>query len=127
MTNKVGRPTDYDLALCEEVIELGRKGYTRAQMASHLNIARATLYLWADAHPEFMDALSRARDHAQAYWEHYGQNHMLTKDGVSLNAGVYNKMMSAAFPDDYTEKRVLAGDSEAPVRIEAVAFEIVDT
>lgn len=39
-----------------------------AEMAAELDVARATLFNWAEEHPEFLDAFTRAQELAEAYW-----------------------------------------------------------
>lgn len=97
-----GRPTDYRPEFCERVIELGRLGYSHAQIAAHadIDVARKTLYEWADKYPEFSDAITRARDLAQAWFENKGQDG-LEKPG--FNASLWNKQVTCRFRDDYTE------------------------
>lgn len=96
-----GRPTDYDKKYCEMVIELGRQGKSVAQMAAALDICKKTIYNWSDEHPEFLHALTRARDYSQAWWEEVGQEGLTTP---GFNANLWNKSMSARFPDDYTDR-----------------------
>jgi hypothetical protein len=96
----MGRPTDYDPAFCEQVIAWGREGRSHAQIAARLDVARSTLYLWRDQHPEFSDALTRARDFAQNWWEDKGQEG-LTIPGFS--APLWAKQVSCRFREDYTD------------------------
>lgn len=118
-----GRPTDYRPEHCERVIELGREGKSHAQIAAALDVARNTLYNWADAHPEFLSAITRARDLSQAWFEDKGQTGL---EAPGFNASLWAKQVSARFPDDYTErqKRELTGANGGPVeqvhRIERV-------
>ena len=113
-SNPVGRPTLYRPEYCERVIELGRKGKSPAQIAADLDVARATLVLWAEAHPEFMAAFTRARDLAQAWFEDKGQEGMFIP---GFNASLWSKQVSSRYPDDYTErqKRELTGAEGGPV------------
>jgi hypothetical protein len=97
-----GRPTDYRPEFCERVIELGRNGRSVAQMASILDVSKGTLYLWAQVHPEFSDALSLAKTHAQAIWEEKGETGLESRE---FNAGLYKVSMSARFPDDYSDRQ----------------------
>jgi hypothetical protein len=116
-----GRPSAYDPAFCEEVIELGRRGKSRAYMAAVLGVHRETLINWEGAHPEFFDAMAHARALAQAWWEDAGQNGLAAD---KFNAQVYSRSMAARFPDDWREKQSheLSGkDGGAiPVRFEAL-------
>lgn len=118
-----GRPTDYRAEYCERVVELGREGKSHAQIAAALDKARNTLYDWADVHPEFAQAMTRARDLSQAWFEDKGQGGLETP---GFNASLWAKQVSARFPDDYTERqrRELTGANGGPVeqlhRIERV-------
>lgn len=122
----MGRPTDYDPAHCERVIELGRAGKSKAQIAADLDVARQTLENWAKVHPEFLDALTRARDLAQAWWEDKAQVGLETP---GFNASLWAKSVSARFPDDYTErqKREITGKEGGPIeQVQRIERVIVD-
>jgi hypothetical protein len=112
-----GRPTDYNPKYCEEVIELGKQGKSLAQMASRFDVARSTIDEWASVHPEFSEALTRAKAHAQAWWEDAGQ------DGLKadkFNAQVWTKSMQARFRDDYTERQQV--EQTGKMTVELVRF-----
>jgi hypothetical protein len=67
-----GRPTTYDPAFCDRVIELGEQGKSKAQIARELGTSRKSLYLWMKVHPEFAEALEEAQFAALAWWEDVG-------------------------------------------------------
>lgn len=73
-------------------------------MCAHFDIGRSTIDDWAASHPEFSEALSRAKIHMQARLEEVGFDGM-TQQG--FNAAVWKKTMEARFRDDYTERREL--------------------
>ena len=98
----VGRPSLYRPEYCEKVIELGRAGCSPAEIASDLNVDRATLIRWTDEHEEFRTALTRAKVHEQAWWEKAGKSGMIAD---KFNAAVWTKSVTARFRDDYSEKR----------------------
>lgn len=99
-----GRPSEYDPSFCEKVVELGRNGKGPAQIASALGVARSTLYDWADAHPEFSTAITRAKTEEQAWWENTGQDSLFAD---KFQPVIWSKSMQARFRDDYTERRDL--------------------
>lgn len=102
---KVGRPSKYDPAYCEQVIELGKQGMSVVEIACEFGVARSTVEeAWPAAHPEFSEAFERARDESQAWWEKQG------REGLSkaqFNAQVWSRSMSARFPKDWREKQQL--------------------
>ena len=102
----MARPTSYRPEFCDQVIEYGKAGKSLAWMAAELDVSKDTVYEWAKVHPEFSDALTRARNHAQRWWEDLGQENILSRPGEgSLNAGVYSRSMAARFPDDWRDKQ----------------------
>jgi len=99
----VGRPTNYDAAYCQKVIDLGTEGYSIVEMAAEIGVARTTLErLWPEAHPEFLQALDEARDRSQAWWETQGRKN-LTAD--KFQAALYSRSMAARFPNDWRESK----------------------
>ena len=102
--NPVGRPTDYKPEYCERVVELGKEGFSHAQIAAELDVCRNTLYNWANDNPEFLSAILKARDYSQAWFEKVAQNNMLTPT-PGFSAQLWAKQVSARFPDDYTDKQ----------------------
>lgn len=98
----MGRPTDYRDEYCETVIELGEQGKSHAQIARSLGVARQTLYDWSKVHPEFLGAITRAKDLALAWFEDKGQDGLTTP---GFNASLWAKQVSCRFRDDYTDKQ----------------------
>jgi DNA-binding XRE family transcriptional regulator len=108
-----GRPSEYDESFCARVIELGKAGKSKAQMAADFDVSRQTIDNWAEAHEEFLEALNRAMAHCQAWWEDKGQAGM---EAPGFNAAVWKKSVEARFRDDYTERH----EVEQRLRIEDV-------
>lgn len=98
----VGRPTKYDPDYCQRVQELGGRGYSRAQIAADLGVARDTLYQWERRHKDFAVAMRLARDLSLAWWEHAGMRGMF-HSGFSANA--WGLQMRNRFPEDYRDRR----------------------
>ena len=114
----VGRPTTYDPAYCEKVVELGRLGKSIEQICYILNTPVRTLYEWRDRHPDFSQALSDAKEFEQAWWEEQASSYMVeTKDGPKLNATLWSRSMAARFPKKYREqvKQEITGADGAPL------------
>jgi hypothetical protein len=111
-----GRPTDYRPEYCESVIKWGMQGKSLTWMAAELGQSKQTLHNWMAAHPEFFDAITRARAQSQKWWEDAGQNAMLMP---GFNASVWAKSMAARFPEDWREKNetTVQGPNGGPVQV----------
>lgn len=82
---------------------LGAEGKSRVQIAAALRISRVTMLAWAEAHPEFREALDEARDLAQAWWEDLGQQAAMgmVKDFAAVG---WIFQMKNRFPDSYRDR-----------------------
>ena len=101
-TRPVGRPTQYDPSFCDVVIELGKQGYSQTEMAAHFEVAKQTLSLWKDTHPEFMDAVTRANSLSQSWWEQQARQGLV--DG-KINAQLFKIIAYNRFRDDYADRK----------------------
>lgn len=120
-----GRPTLYRDEFCDEAIELGRQGKSRNSIACHFEVVMSTIQNWEAAHPQFLAAMTRAKQLEMLWWENLAQDHMVEgTDGKRLNTGAWSRSMAARFPNDYRDnsKLELAGKLDvgrAPEELEA--------
>jgi hypothetical protein len=84
----IGRPTKYHSSMLPKILELASHGASKVEIAVELDITRATLYDWINTNEEFSDAMQKAEDLAQAWWE---------KMGRSATFGAFPAFNSAAF------------------------------
>lgn len=110
----VGRPTKYFPELDEWVLWLGNRGYSIKQMASMMGVSHEALYQWGRDNPSFSDALARAREAAQSWWETIGQAALFAE---KFNSFIWNKIVSSRFRQDYTDRKGLPYDPKAPDEI----------
>jgi hypothetical protein len=97
-----GRPSKYDPAMCETVIQCGREGMGKAEMAAELGIAYSNFDRWQHEHPEFQDAVKEAVRQSQAWWEKMGR--VSTFGGVDgFNATSYIFQMKNRFRADWND------------------------
>jgi hypothetical protein len=111
----MGRPSSYDPAYCEKVIELGKQGMSVVEMAVSIGVSRATLETnWPAEHPEFLEAFTHARECSQAWWENTGRVGMISN---TISAPIWSRSMAARFPKDWREVKgtELTGKDGAPV------------
>jgi hypothetical protein len=124
IAKKLGRTSLYKPEYCKQVIEMGKLGYSKEQMAAKLNVSWGSLDNWAKQSPEFLLAMRTAIQEELSYWEQLGLKHVLEMPGAQrLNGNVYNKIMAARFPAKYSErsKVELSGVDGAPIQLEAHA------
>ena len=112
-----GRPTAYNPEFCEQIVEWGKLGKSRTWIATELNVHRDTLYEWEQVHPEFSDAMARAKALEQRRREDAGQ------DGMRLQGfgqSIWSRSMAARFPKEWREKTSLVGgdDGDSPIKQE---------
>ena len=121
-----GRPTDYDPAYCDRVIELGRIGMSVIEMAADIGVARSTLEaLWTAEHPEFKEAFMLSRQLSQAWWETMGRvNIIMPPQSGTFQASVWSRSMAARFPADWREKSETT--HAGAVEIKTITRTIVD-
>jgi hypothetical protein len=97
----MGRPPKYKPEFCERVVELGAQGLSECEIAVDLGVARSTLHFWKGEHPDFLAALTRAKEAEQAWWERTGRNALFAE---RFNSAVWSKSMSSRFRDEYTDR-----------------------
>ena len=122
----VGRPSRYQPAFCEKIVQWGREGQSCAYMAAQLGIGKMTFYEWIKRWPQFARAYEIAKSCSQDYYEQLARSHMIeTPGGNKLNTGLYKMHMAAHYKDDYssTDINVYTQDKDHAVTPQT----IVDT
>ena len=111
----------YEPAFAQQVVELGREGLSRAEIAVQLGVGLRQLAVWAVRHPEFEQALDLADTEALAWW-HRLPREAVVKDGV-FRATIWAKAMALR-----TRNPAQRGPSDAKVAQtrRPVIFEIPD-
>ena len=67
-----GQPTKYKPEYCQLLIDHMAEGYSFESFAGIVKTCKQTIYSWAEAHPEFLDAKKRGFAEAQVMWEKLG-------------------------------------------------------
>lgn len=98
-----GRPTKYDPKMCDTVIECGKEGMGRCEIAMKLGIHFSTLQDWEENIKEFSEALKESRRLSQAVWEEHNRKVAFGKADTNAAIMIFN--MKNRFPDDWKDKR----------------------
>ncbi len=114
---KPGRRTKYLPEMCETIVELGKRGRSKTQCASHLGIARSTFDRWIEEYEDFREAWELADTHSQAFWENIGMAGL--GKGHTFNDRAWSLQVRNRFPHSYKELRELelSGAGGAPIQI----------
>jgi transcriptional regulator with XRE-family HTH domain len=98
-----GRPSKYWEGYCERVVALGRGGMSKTEIAAELGVGRDTINAWEKKHTEFSDAMKKARDLSQAWWETQARKGIWA--GKEFNATAYIFTMKNRFREDYADRQ----------------------
>ncbi len=98
---KTGRPTKYDPAYCDQVVEWGKQGKSGEWIACEIGVIYETMLNWSKEHPAFFEALTLAKQYELRWWEDAGQQHLTT---TGFSAAGWSRSMAARFPKKWREK-----------------------
>lgn len=124
-----GRPSKYPKGraldrLIDDILGYAKQGKSLVQISARVDIPRSTMLLWGDEHPEFLTALTRAKELEQAWWEDVGQQDKLN----GLHPVAWKKSVEARFRKDYTEAKDvnLGGQEGNPVNVQVTFSDETD-
>lgn len=99
---KLGRPTKYRPEFCTRVIECGKEGMGKCEMAAELGITYDSFETYQQQHPDFFESVKAALRASQAWWESRGRQATFGAfDGY--NATSYIFQMKNRFKDDWSD------------------------
>jgi hypothetical protein len=96
-----GRPTKYDPAFCDRIIEMGAYGASMAEMCLEMRITHPTWYAWVEEHEDFSTAVKHARELARGWWEMKGRVATFNAEGFNSTSFIFN--MKNRFRDDWKD------------------------
>lgn len=125
-----GRPTKYRPEMCEQVIELGKEGAGKAEMAAAIGIGYPTFKEWIRKdgeyfNPDFSAAVNIAVGYAQAWWEKNGRAATFKSEGFNATSYIFN--MTNRFGDDWKHKseQTVQGPNGGPISHEVTQVQRV--
>lgn len=106
MTDKrpVGRPSLYDPAYCEQVVEHMAEGASLTSFAASIDVARSTINEWMEAHTEFSEAVRKGKAKCAAWWEERGRSIALTGGGPGAGTLVMFGLKNMG-ADDWSDRQ----------------------
>lgn len=103
----MARPSKYDPAYCEQIVEHMADGASVLSFAAEIDVARSTINEWATQHPEFSEALIRGKAKCAAWWERTARGVASTGTGNAPMCIFGLKNMSS---EDWRDKTEVAHD-----------------
>jgi transposase len=99
-----GRPTKYTPDMCDRIIELGKVGASKHEMAMEIDVAVSTFDVWQNENKEFSEAVKKAVEFSQAWWEKQGRLATFGAfDGFNATSFIFN--MKNRFRDSWRDKQ----------------------
>jgi len=118
--SELGRPSKYKPEYIERALEfVGEQGKSVTQFAFELRVSKSTVYLWAQEHQDFSDALTLAQEWSQAAWETKLEDMMLSRE---VNAPLVKLYFANRFK--WTDKAPADEDEETKAQPLAITFEV---
>ena len=115
----VGRPSTYDPSYCDVVRDMMGKGFSKTAVAGHIKVSRQRLIDWAEANPEFRDAVKEG----EAMRTFKLEDDLLSAEtGPQVTSRIF--ALKNAAPDEWKDKRELdhqSSDGSLRVVIERYA------
>ena len=97
-----GRPTSYKPEYCEQVIAHMSEGASLTSFAASVDCSRATINVWMEAHPEFLEAVKVAKSKCATWWEKISRLNAVEGGG---NATLCIFGLKNMAPDEWREKQ----------------------
>lgn len=114
-----GRPTKYDPAYCEQIVEFCRQGYSITAFAAHIGVCRDTISEWVSTHPDFSVAVSRAKAIRLLFWEGAALKVAMKGGGPGTSTMIIFGLKNMG-GDEWTDttKTELSGPGGGPIKTE---------
>ena len=120
-----GRPTKYHPSMLLIIFDLASQGASKVEIAVELGITRSTLYLWMQEVEEFSDAMQKADQIAQSWWERMGRQATFGAF-PAFNSAAYIFQMKNRFRKDWQDikQTELTGANGGAIELIARAVEV---
>lgn len=119
-----GRPSKYDPAYCEAIVEHMSQGASATSFAAAIGVSRSTITEWASAHPEFSAAVTRGKAVCAAWWERLARSNAMTGKGNATLTVFGLKNMA---PEDWADRIEHTGAGGGAIEtVSRIEYVVVD-
>lgn len=102
-----GRPSTYDPAYCDKVVQFSKAGYSLTSFAAEIGVNRDTISEWMQKHPEFSVAANKAKAVRARWWEEQALE-MGEEGGNGGRASMVLFMLKNHAPEEFRERQEIA-------------------
>jgi len=117
----MGRPTKYKPEYCDLIVSMLGDGASLTEFRAEIGgISPQTVHNWKEAHPEFLEAFTRAETMGQAYWEKKLRTELMVDN--KANAALVKLYFANRFGWSDKQSQEITGKGGAPLidRVEIV-------
>lgn len=120
---KIGRPSTYDPSYCDVVRDMMSTGLSKTAVAGHLKVSRQRLIDWADANPDFRDAIKEGEAMRTLRLE---QDLLMANTGPQVTSRIF--ALKNAAPEEWRDMKAveMTGKDGGPMEITGITRRIVD-
>jgi transposase len=101
-----GRPSKYQPAYVEEVVNFCEQGYSLTAFAGEIGVDRASITRWMEEHEEFRVACNRAKAKRARWWEDRAKQ-VAAEGGPGGQATMVIFGLKNHAPEDFSDKQQL--------------------
>lgn len=112
-----GRPSKYQKAYCDLVIEHMNEGASLTSFAAEIGVARSSINEWMEEHEEFSEAVKIAKAKCAAWWEKKGRT-LAVDGGGNATLVIFGLKNMAA--EDWREKQTVEHEGDMTVTFQTV-------
>jgi hypothetical protein len=107
----MGRPTLYEEAFCQGIVDFMAQGYSMTAYAGSIGVCKDTLVEWGRVHPAFSVAIARGKAARTMTLE---RELLSSGEGPVVQARQY--ALKNAAPDEWRDRREITGADGGPIQ-----------
>ena len=117
-----GRPTKYKAEYCDIAQSVLGAGEGMAAVADEIGVTKSTVYLWAERHSAFSDAIKRGRARGERH--HTSVLIGLATGNIKGNVTAQIFLMKNMYPDDWKDRVEVSTTEDQIKKLEQIRKEL---
>lgn len=117
-----GRPTKYKAEYCDIAQAVLGAGEGMAAVADEIGVTKSTVYLWAERHVDFSDAIKRGRARGERHHTRVLIGLATGKIKGNITAQIF--LMKNMYPDDWKDRVEVSTTEDQMKKLEQIRKEL---